>query len=77
MGVIHSFLLPTDKAFPMVAAKDVGLVAAKLIQEDWSAPVLWSSKAQAAYRRTTSLAPSHAWSGRPVSAVTVAVRDLG
>ena len=26
---------PTDKAFPMVAAKDVGRVAAELIQEDW------------------------------------------
>lgn len=35
-GVIHTFLLPTDKAFPMVAAKDVGRVAAKLIQENWS-----------------------------------------
>lgn len=35
-GLIHSFLLPTDKAFPMVAAKDVGRVAAKLIQEDWT-----------------------------------------
>jgi len=35
-GLIHSFLLPTDKAFPMVAAKDVGRVAAVLIQEDWT-----------------------------------------
>jgi len=35
-GLIHSFLLPTDKAFPMVAASDVGRVAAKLIQEDWT-----------------------------------------
>ena len=35
-GLIHSFLQPTDKAFPMVAAKDVGRVAAELIQEDWS-----------------------------------------
>jgi NAD(P)H dehydrogenase (quinone) len=34
-GVIHSFLMPTDSAFPMVAAKDVGRVAADLIQEDW------------------------------------------
>jgi uncharacterized protein YbjT (DUF2867 family) len=33
-GVIHSFLQPTDKAFPMVAAKDVGRVAAELIQAD-------------------------------------------
>jgi NAD(P)H dehydrogenase (quinone) len=35
-GLIHSFLLPTDKAFPMVAAKDVGRVAAELIREDWT-----------------------------------------
>jgi uncharacterized protein YbjT (DUF2867 family) len=35
-GLIHSFLLPTDKAVPMVAAKDVGRAAAELIQEDWT-----------------------------------------
>jgi NAD(P)H dehydrogenase (quinone) len=34
-GVIHSFLLPTDKAISMVATRDVGRVAARLIQEDW------------------------------------------
>jgi uncharacterized protein YbjT (DUF2867 family) len=35
-GVIHSFLLPMDKAIPMVAAQEVGQVAARLIQEDWT-----------------------------------------
>ena len=35
-GLIHSFLQPMDKAFAMVAAKDVGRVAAELIQEDWA-----------------------------------------
>jgi NAD(P)H dehydrogenase (quinone) len=35
-GLIYSFLQPTDKAFPMVAAKDVGRLAAKLISEDWT-----------------------------------------
>jgi NAD(P)H dehydrogenase (quinone) len=35
-GLIHSFLLPTDKAIPMVATQDVGRVAARLIQEDWT-----------------------------------------
>jgi uncharacterized protein YbjT (DUF2867 family) len=35
-GVIHSFLQPADKLFPMVATRDVGRVAAELIQEDWS-----------------------------------------
>ncbi len=32
-GIVHSFLQPMDKAFPMVAAKDVGRVAADLIRE--------------------------------------------
>jgi uncharacterized protein YbjT (DUF2867 family) len=32
-GVIYSFLQPIDKAFPMVAAKDVGHVAARLIRK--------------------------------------------
>ena len=35
-GVIYSFLQPLDKAVPMVAAKDVGHVAARLIQETWT-----------------------------------------
>ena len=35
-GVIHAFLQPADKPFPMVATQDVGRVAAELIQEDWS-----------------------------------------
>jgi len=34
-GLIHSFLQPTNKAIPMVAAKDVGQAAADLIQEEW------------------------------------------
>jgi NAD(P)H dehydrogenase (quinone) len=33
-GVIHSFLQPPDKPFPMAATQDVGRVAAELIQED-------------------------------------------
>jgi NAD(P)H dehydrogenase (quinone) len=35
-GVIRSFLQPTDKTFPMVAARDVGRVAARLIRDDWT-----------------------------------------
>ncbi len=34
-GVIYSFLMPTNRAVPMVAADDVGRVAAELIQETW------------------------------------------
>jgi NAD(P)H dehydrogenase (quinone) len=35
-GVIHSFLQPTDRRLAMVAARDVGRLAAKLIQQDWT-----------------------------------------
>ena len=35
-GLIRSFLIPTDRAIPMVAAKDVGRAAAELIQQDWA-----------------------------------------
>lgn len=35
-GTIHSFLQPLDKPFPMVAAQDVGRLAAKLIQQTWT-----------------------------------------
>lgn len=35
-GVIHSLLFPLDKQFPMVATRDVGLQAARLMQEEWS-----------------------------------------
>jgi NAD(P)H dehydrogenase (quinone) len=34
-GVIASFLQPLDKPVPMVAAADVGRVAAELLQQDW------------------------------------------
>jgi uncharacterized protein YbjT (DUF2867 family) len=35
-GVLHSFLQPADKLFPMVATQDVGHHAATLLREDWS-----------------------------------------
>jgi len=34
-GVIPSFLYPLDKPVPMVATKDIGRVAAELLQETW------------------------------------------
>src|SRR5882724_2852785 len=34
-GVIESFLQPLDKQYPMVAAKDVGCVAAELLRDTW------------------------------------------
>jgi NAD(P)H dehydrogenase (quinone) len=35
-GMLHSFLQPLDKPFPMVAGRDVGRTAAELIQQDWT-----------------------------------------
>ena len=35
-GMLHSFLQPLDKPFPMVASRDVGRTAAELIQQDWT-----------------------------------------
>jgi uncharacterized protein YbjT (DUF2867 family) len=34
-GVLHSFLQPADRHFPMVATQDVGRVAADLLMGDW------------------------------------------
>lgn len=34
-GVIHSFLQPLDKPVPMIATRDVGRIAAELIQQHW------------------------------------------
>jgi uncharacterized protein YbjT (DUF2867 family) len=33
-GVIQSFLMPVDKSFPMVSSRDVGRLAAELIQQE-------------------------------------------
>ncbi|MGY2402704.1 NAD(P)H-binding protein [Pseudomonas sp. SDO5271_S396] len=35
-GVINSFLQPLDKAVPMIATADIGLLGAQLIQQHWS-----------------------------------------
>jgi NAD(P)H dehydrogenase (quinone) len=34
-GVIHSYLQPLDRTFPMVSSDDIGRVAAALLQERW------------------------------------------
>jgi NAD(P)H dehydrogenase (quinone) len=35
-GVLRSFLQPLDKAFPMVATRDIGELAAELLQDTWA-----------------------------------------
>jgi NAD(P)H dehydrogenase (quinone) len=70
-GLIHSFLLPTDKAFPMVEAKDVGRMAAELIREDWTG--IRVVELEGPYRLTPNdLADAFARViGKPVRAVPV------
>jgi NAD(P)H dehydrogenase (quinone) len=70
-GLIHSFLIPMDRAIPMVAAQDVGRVAAELIQEDWTGARVVELEGP---RRVTpnQLADAFASAlGRPVRAVPV------
>jgi len=35
-GILHSFLQPADRTFPMVATRDIGALAAELIRQDWT-----------------------------------------
>ena len=35
-GVVRSFLQPADKAFPMIATRDVGRLAADLLRQPWT-----------------------------------------
>jgi uncharacterized protein YbjT (DUF2867 family) len=35
-GVVRSFLQPADKAFPLIATRDVGRLAADLLRQPWS-----------------------------------------
>ena len=35
-GVVQSFLQPLDRAIPMIATDDIGALAAKLLQDEWT-----------------------------------------
>ncbi|BAO91634.1 NmrA family NAD(P)-binding protein [Caballeronia cordobensis] len=35
-GIVRSFLHPLDRAIPMIATEDIGRLAAKLLQEEWT-----------------------------------------
>ncbi len=70
-GLIQSFLIPTERAIPMVAAKDVGRAAGELIQQDWTGTRVVELEGP---RRVTpdQLADAFASAlGRPVRAVAV------
>lgn len=70
-GLIQSFLLPLDKGFSMVAARDVGQVAAKLIQEDWSGVRVIELEGPARVSPNDLAAAFSTTLGRPVRAVPV------
>lgn len=70
-GVMHSFLQPADKPFPMVATPDVGRVAAALIQDNWSGTRIVELEGP---RRVSPNDLAHAFAcalGRPVRVGTV------
>jgi NAD(P)H dehydrogenase (quinone) len=77
-GVIHSFLQPTDRALPMVAAEDVGRTAAELVQAEWMGVRAVELEGPVASRRTTlptrSLPP---WESPCVQRRRPAIRGRG
>ncbi len=70
-GLLNSFLLPTDRAFPMVATQDVGRVAARLIQEDWTGTRVVELEGPARVSPDGLAAAFARALGRPVRAVPV------
>ncbi len=70
-GVMPSFLQPLDKPVPMVGVRDVGAVAAEILQEDWAGKRV--VELEGPYR-ITPLQMAEAFStvlGRPVQAETI------
>jgi len=70
-GVMPSFLQPLDKPVPMVGVRDVGSVAAEMLQEDWTGKRI--VELEGPYR-ITPLQMAEAFSsvlGRPVQAETI------
>jgi NAD(P)H dehydrogenase (quinone) len=70
-GVIHSFLQPTDKAFPMVATSDIGRLAAQLIQESWTGLRIIELEGPHRVSPNDLAAAFSSALGKPVRAVTV------
>jgi NAD(P)H dehydrogenase (quinone) len=70
-GVIASFLQPLDKPVPMIATQDIGLVAAKLIEEDWQGVRVVELEAARRYTPNEVAATLARIVGRPVRAEAV------
>jgi uncharacterized protein YbjT (DUF2867 family) len=70
-GVIYSFLQPIDKAVPMVAAKDVGRIAARLIQDTWAGVRVLELEGPTRLTPNDIAAAFTRALGKPISAVPV------
>ncbi|MGX5842494.1 NmrA family NAD(P)-binding protein [Mesorhizobium sp. ArgA1] len=70
-GLIHSFLVPTDRALPMVAAADVGRLAAELIQQNWTGIRIVEMEGPCRVSPNDIAAAFAAALGRPVRAVAI------
>jgi uncharacterized protein YbjT (DUF2867 family) len=70
-GVIALFLQPLDKPVPMIATRDIGLLAAKLIEEDWQGLRVVELEAARRYTPNEVAAALASVVGRPVRAEAV------
>ena len=66
-GEIHSFLLPVDRAIPMVATADIGAAAARLLGETWEGRRIVELKGPSPVSPTDMASSFAALLGRPVT----------
>lgn len=74
-GRIDSFLQPLDRQYPMVAAQDVGVTAARLLRETWTGHRVVELTGPADITPNEIAQAFSASLGRPVSARAVPRRD--
>jgi NAD(P)H dehydrogenase (quinone) len=70
-GEIASFLRPLDRAFPMVATEDIGSLAGKILQQDWTGNRYPEIEAPGRYSALDAAAAFSTVLGRPVQPVVV------
>lgn len=70
-GVLPSFLDPLDRAVPMIAARDIGRIAAEAMNEAWTGKRILELHGPADYSPNDIAAAFAAALGRDVQAVTV------
>jgi uncharacterized protein YbjT (DUF2867 family) len=70
-GEIDAFLKPLDRSFPMVATEDIGRLAAKTLQQEWSGNRYLELEGPRRYSPLDAAAAFSRCLGRPVRAVPV------